>query len=91
MKALLEKSLSGQDIGNLLNNECNIVPYNEIKNYNNIFDLMGPYRKCAILYLTSANYGHWTCIYEHNNIIYFFDSYGCIPDGQFNFIPKTHP
>lgn len=88
MKSLLEYSLSGEDIGNLLNKQCNIVPYNEIKNFNNIFDLMGPYRKCAILYLTSANYGHWTCIYEHNNTIYFFDSYGCIPDGQFKFIPN---
>ncbi len=88
----LEYSLSGDDIMKALNHKCNLISYNEIINYDNIYDLLGPYKKCVILYMNSVNYGHWTCVYEYNNKIIFFDSYGNKPDtqGKFttNFINK---
>tara|TARA_R110001592_G_scaffold166009_2_gene400796 strand:+ start:1500 stop:2009 length:510 start_codon:yes stop_codon:yes gene_type:complete len=84
----LSKSLSGEDILNELNYKCNLVQYRDLKNYDNINDLLGKYKKCVLLYHTKRNYGHWTCLYEHDNIIYFFDSYGIIPDDELKFLHK---
>ena len=39
--------------------------------------------------MTSHNYGHYVTVYKNNNIIYFFDSYGCKPDTQFRYAPKN--
>jgi len=65
-----------------------IYNYTELYNFSNIDDLLGKFRKVVILYLNSMNYGHWTCLYEFNNTIYFFDSYGAIPDTQQKYIKK---
>lgn len=88
-KNKIDYSLSGQDVIDALDGKCNIVSYPDIKKYRNINDLLGKYKKCVILYLNSANYGHWTCIYEYNGTIYFFDSYGVEPNGQLNWLPKN--
>lgn len=87
-KNTIDYSLSGQDIVNALDGKCNLVSYPDIKHFKTIDELLGKYKKCVILYLNSANYGHWTCIYEHNGTIYFFDSYGVKPNGQLNWIPN---
>ena len=34
------------------------------------------------------DYGHWTCLYENNGTIFFFDSYGFIPDDELKFLHK---
>ena len=78
--------LSGNDIILKLNNKVNVYSYSQIFNFKNINELLGKYKKIVLLYETSKNYGHWCCIYEHKNKIYFFDSYGLKPDEQFNFI-----
>ena len=41
-----------------------------------------------MLYHTSENYGHWCCVYEYNDIIFFFDSYGGVVDSQLKFLPR---
>jgi hypothetical protein len=56
--------------------------------FKTINELLGKHKKCVILYLNSVNYGHWTCIYEYNGTIYFFDSYGIKPNGELNWIPN---
>lgn len=84
----IDYSLSNFDILNALDQKCNLVSYPQIKKFKTIDQLLGKYKKCVILYLSDANYGHWTCIYEHNNVIYFFDSYGNIPNDQLKWIPK---
>lgn len=84
----MDYSLSGQDIKDLLNDEVYIYTYKDLYNFRNIDDLLGKFRKVVVLYLNSLDYGHWTCLYEHNNTIYFFDSYGAIPDTQQKFIKK---
>jgi hypothetical protein len=84
----LSKSLSGDEILNSMNNKCNLITYKDIINYNTIEDLLGKYKKCVLLYHTSQNYGHWTCIYEYKKTIYFFDSYGVIPDDELKFLCK---
>tara|TARA_R110002126_G_scaffold37200_1_gene112589 strand:+ start:1963 stop:2469 length:507 start_codon:yes stop_codon:yes gene_type:complete len=82
----ISKSLSGFDILNKV--KCNLVQYKDLKNYKNINDLLGKYKKCVLLYHTSENYGHWTALYEYNNTIFFFDSYGLIPDNELKFLHK---
>jgi hypothetical protein len=84
----ISKSLSGADILNALNGKCNLVLYEQIHTFNSIDDLLGKYKKCVILYHTSENYGHWTCLYEYKDTIYFFDSYGIIPDDELIFLHK---
>tara|TARA_Y100000310_G_scaffold342068_1_gene443596 strand:- start:3643 stop:4131 length:489 start_codon:yes stop_codon:yes gene_type:complete len=81
----MDKSLTGYNI--LSNVECNILKYSDIKNYNDIDDLLHN-DKCIILYETKHNSGHWTCIYKHNKTIYFFDPYGNNFTEQTKFIPK---
>ena len=82
----ISKSLSGLDILNNVN--CNLVLYKDLKNYSNIDELLGKNKKCVLLYHTQENYGHWTCLYEYNNTIFFFDSYGLIPDDELKFLHK---
>ena len=86
MNSQLSKSLSGLDIINKV--KSNLVQYKDLKKYKNIDELLGKYKKCVLLYHTAENYGHWTCLYEHDNKIYFFDSYGLIPDDELKFLHK---
>ena len=84
----ISKSLSGTEVLDLLDNKCNLVQYSDLHNISSIDELLGPYKKCVLLYHTSANYGHYCCVYENNDTIFFFDSYGSIPDTQLKFLPK---
>ena len=80
-------SLSSSNILKLMNNKCNLVQYSDLHNIPTIDVLLGPHKKCVLLYQTSHNYGHWCCVWEHNDIIFFYDSYGSKPDTQLNFVP----
>jgi hypothetical protein len=91
----MNRSLSGSDIIKLVGYSINIVCYNELENYNNIFDLLGKNLCCVILYNYGGNnqnqYGHWCCVYLNYDKkgkprLIFFDSYGCeIDDEDENF------
>ena len=84
----MDISLSGTQVLNLLDNKCNLVQYSDVHNIKSIDELLGPHKKCVMLYHTSTNYGHWCCVYEYNDIIFFFDSYGSKPDTQLKFLPR---
>lgn len=86
---LVKKPLSSDEMLEALDYKCNIVKYSELKNYKNINDILGEYKKCILLYETKLNYGHWTCLYKNKkkNTIFFFDSYGFVIDDELNFIP----
>ena len=84
----ISKSLSGTEVLDLLDNKCNLVQYSDLHNIKSIDELLGPYKKCVLLYQTSANYGHYCCVWEYNDTIFFYDSYGSKPDSQLNFVPK---
>ena len=88
MDAEISKSLSGTQVLNLLDNKANLFSYSQLHNIKSIDDLLGQYKKCVLLYHTSKNYGHYCCVWEYNNTIFFFDSYGGIVDSQLNFLPK---
>tara|TARA_R110002153_G_scaffold155426_1_gene307450 strand:+ start:177 stop:692 length:516 start_codon:yes stop_codon:yes gene_type:complete len=81
-KDSLNYSLSGEDILRALDGKCNLIQYKNIQRYKTIDELLGKYNKCVILYNTTENYGHFTCVYKYNGTIYFFDSYGIIPDDE---------
>jgi hypothetical protein len=82
----ISKSLSGTDILDQV--KCNLIQYKDVNKYKSIEDLLGKYKKCVILYHTKRDYGHWTCLYEYNGTIFFFDSYGFIPDDELKFLHK---
>ena len=84
----ISKSLSGTEVLDLLNNKANLVQYSDLHNIKSIDELLGEYKKCVLLYQTSSNYGHYCCVWEYNDTIFFFDSYGSKPDSQLNFVPK---
>ena len=88
MNEEISKSLSGIEILNLMDNKCNLVQYSDLHNIKSIDELLGPHKKCVLLYHTSTNYGHWCCVWEYNNTIFFFDSYGGVVDSQLKFLPR---
>lgn len=88
MNEEISKSLSGIEILNLMDNKCNLVQYSDLHNIKSIDELLGPHKKCVLLYHTSTNYGHWCCVWEYNNTIFFFDSYGGVVDTQLKFLPR---
>ena len=85
----MDKSLSGNEIIMSIKGPLpRMISYDKLHEYGTINELLGDSKKCVLLYLTSHNHGHWCCIYEHRGIIYFFDSYGFVPDEQLKFVPK---
>ena len=72
----------------MLKNKVNIIPYNELKNYNSIDEVLSPYGQAVILYLTDNSYGHWTALIDQGSHIEFFDSYQSKPDHEFDHINK---
>ena len=85
----ISKSLSGSEVLKLLDNKANLFSYSQLHTINSIDELLGQYKKCVLLYHTSQNYGHYVCVWENNNTLFFFDSYGSKPDTQLKFLP-TH-
>jgi predicted component of viral defense system (DUF524 family) len=66
--------LSNFDIMNSLK-DVKIVPYSDLHKYKCIKNLLGKYKKVILLYQTSKNFGHWTCLYEYNNEKYYYIIY----------------
>ena len=87
MNEEINKSLSAREVLNLLDNKANFVQYSDIHKIPSIDVLLGPHRKCVLLYQTSRNYGHYVAVWENNNIIFFSDSYGGIVDSQLKYVP----
>lgn len=85
----MEIALNGNQILDLLDHKANLVQYREVENYRTIEQLLGPHKKCVLLYHTSEDFGHWVCLYQVGKTIYFFDSYGVMIDDQLKFLPKN--
>lgn len=86
IKDLQSIPFSGSDIKDALDGDVKIIRYSDLKNYNSIDELLTPYNKVVLLYLTKPNYGHWCCLFLENNILEFFDPYGFKIDKQLEFI-----
>lgn len=87
---LKKYSLSNFDIQELLKGKANLLTYLELKEYDNIDDVLGKYGACVILYLSSLNYGHWCCIFRSpkKNTLEYFDPYGYTVDYALKFAPE---
>jgi len=91
VKELISEGLWDYEIKKMLNNDVSIYIYDKIKNFNHIDDLFKDSDNVVLLYETSKNWGHWVCLFKKNNTIYFFDSYGYIPDDELKFTHrKSH-
>ena len=90
LKNLAAYSLSSRDLMRFVGSRANMVTYPEIAKYQTLDDLLGPYKAAIILYLTSKNYGHWCLIFREGNVVYFFDSYGLMPDRELKWL-KGNP
>lgn len=86
MEYKLDYPLSDSDILSLVN--TNIIDYKQLYDVKDIKDILKN-GSCIILYETSPHVGHWTCLKENGDTIYFFDSYGLLIDDEFNFISKA--
>ena len=73
-------ALTNFDIKNILGNDCLIIKYKELHNFNDLDKLMKNKKFIVILYEYKKNYGHWTCLLKQGRTIEFFDPYGTEPD-----------
>lgn len=64
----------------------NVITYGELKNMN--IDQLMARLPLALLYETSADYGHWVLLHKTPEGIEFFDSYGFKPDREEALIPE---
>ena len=84
--------LSDQDMVRYLGAgvEQKIIKYSDLKNYNNIDQLLpNDNDYCIILIESEKNSGHWCCLTRQKNVITEFDSYGCKLDNELNYIPQS--
>lgn len=87
---LLNVAYSNHDIKKKLNGKCEIITYDDLKNYSNVDQLLEKNGCVVILYETSKNYGHWICLFKTHDkkgkeIISFFDPYGFTVDDQLDY------
>jgi hypothetical protein len=86
----MDYALSDQEIWTRLNGNCRVMSYRESLKYPTIDALLGPSKAAVILYETSSNRGHWTCVFKRGpTIVSVFDSYGYFPDSQFSYIKPS--
>lgn len=87
LKKLMTKSLSNDEILNIIGRKANLIPYSKVHNYKTLDQLMGPSKACIILYESKPYYGHWCCIFMNTpNLCEFFDPYGLFPDMELKMI-----
>jgi hypothetical protein len=65
-----------------------IVKYNELKNYNHIYDLLPTINSFAVILLEDdINSGHWCAVLRLPAGLYYFNSYGQKYDADLSVIP----
>lgn len=82
------KPLSDTDLQNLMDGQCSIHLYRDIKNIKSVDKLLGPYNCAMILFEWEPGYGHWICLSKHGNLIEYFDPYGQFIDHWIEYVPK---
>ena len=67
----VHKSLSDQDIRNILGDKCKIIKYSELSQYNTLSELLPELIDyVVILYEDHHNSGHWVGLLKYNNMYY---------------------
>ena len=85
--ANLEKlDITGQNVVDIAGGKTRVVPYHELNNYGSIQQLLHPFGSVVILFETSQNVGHFTCLYfDAQERLHFFDPYGMSPDEDLHY------
>ena len=84
-----EQPLSDSDIRRILGNDCKILEYKDLLQYNNINEILKEEKDYFILlYELQPQSGHWTCVLKYDGILEFFDAYGIAPDKELAWISK---
>lgn len=78
--------LSGDQMLKLVNGKANIVLYSDLHNYDDIDDVLGPYKTVFLLFETKSRVGHWTCLCFKEGVLHFFNSYSGYPDDGLKYI-----
>lgn len=94
-KKILKKyediALSDKNLFSILGGKNNMVLYPELRNYNNIDEVLGPNGMCILLFEAKKNYGHWCCLWKLDpHTVSFFNSYGGFPDDSLKYIPEHY-
>jgi hypothetical protein len=93
LRDLMAYSLSDYDISMFFRGEINIIAFKNLKEFKSIDDVLGKYERCIIL-IEGNESNHWVMIQKiriknRKPYILFWDSYGLIPENEFNYIPKS--
>lgn len=92
IKKLQENPVNGNIMMKLVDYKANLMTVNDLKNYDNIDDVLGKYGAVILLYEMKKNYGHWVCLFKiSDNMLFFFDPYGLAPDEQLKFGKYSKP
>tara|TARA_R110000787_G_scaffold1972_2_gene8203 strand:- start:908 stop:1456 length:549 start_codon:yes stop_codon:yes gene_type:complete len=82
--------LSENDILRITDNKTHILTYDQLKNFDNIDDVLGYHKSVVILYQTTRTEGHWVSLLAYDNNLEFFDPYGYGIDEELKIIEKIH-
>lgn len=86
IKDVEEQPMDDQDIRFYLP-DAKILKYTDLKNYNDINQLLPePIDYVILLYLDAPNKGHWTALLKYHKFIEFFDPYGLKPDSELKWV-----
>ena len=87
LKATLNQELSSEDIKKICP-DAYIMLYEELQQYNDIIDAIGPTNVLIILFPVQSNHnGHWITVLYHPNmkLVEHFDSYGLSPSQEIGY------
>jgi len=85
---IIEEPMGDDDIRFYFPN-AKILKYSELQDYDSIDKLLPTNNDYAfVLYESSPNSGHWTCLSKNDNAYEYFDSYGGKPDNPLNWNSK---
>jgi hypothetical protein len=84
-------ALSNYEIDKILDGQTKILTYKALPQFENIEELLEPFKNFILLYMFKQNYGHWCCVLQHPDRIEFFDPYGgnSMPDEELDLINKN--
>jgi hypothetical protein len=85
----LSYSLSDSEIRNFFQGKVNILKFSELTG-KTLVDVLGKYLKCVVLFEDKPDRGHWCLLHVvKGKYLEWFDSYGIIPENEFDYIPKS--
>lgn len=87
----MHHALSESEMKQSMDDKVNICTYTDLHNFSDIKQLLGPYNRCFLLFLSKENYGHWTCLFLNKqngkDTLHFFNSYGDLNKGKYDGYP----